>query len=239
MKPSIYAMIPARLGSQRLKLKNLALLNNRPLIYYAIKSAKQSNMFDKIIVNSDDYIFKKISKRYGVDFYKRSKKLGTSNTKSDSLVYDFMKKFPKADILVWVNSISPLQTSDEIKKIVNFFVKKKIDSLITVEDKKTHCNFNNKPLNYSKRTKFAKTQDLQKVQIFIYSLMIWRRKTFIKNYKKNKSAILCGKTFLYPVKIPSTIIIKKVEDLQLADYVIKSRLGKFVLKYDKIAKNKS
>ena len=239
MKPLIYAMIPARIGSQRLRLKNLALLNGKPLIYYAIKCAKQSGIFNKIFINSDDEIFKKISKRYGVNFYKRIKKLGSSNIKSDSIVYDFMKNFPEADIVVWVNSIAPLQTSDELKKIVNFFVKNKIDSLITVEDKMTHCNFNNKPLNYSKKTKFAKTQDLKKIQIFIYSLMMWRRKAFISKYIKKKSAILCGKTFFYSVKNPSTIIIKKAEDLQLADYVIKSRSKKFILKYDKIAKNKS
>ena len=57
MKPIIYAMIPARMGSQRLKLKNLALLNVKPLIYYAIESAKVSKIFDKIFINSDDNLF--------------------------------------------------------------------------------------------------------------------------------------------------------------------------------------
>ena len=31
-------MIPARIGSERLKFKNLALVNNRPLIYYSINT---------------------------------------------------------------------------------------------------------------------------------------------------------------------------------------------------------
>ena len=50
MKDKIYAMIPARIGSQRLKFKNLALLNNKPIIYYAINAAKQSKCFDKIFI---------------------------------------------------------------------------------------------------------------------------------------------------------------------------------------------
>jgi len=235
MKPKIYAMIPARIGSQRLKLKNLSFINKKPLIYYAIKAAKTAKIFNKIYVNSDDSLFSKIAKRYGVSFYKRPKKLGTSKTKSDSVVNDFINKFPESDILVWVNSTAPLQTGLEIKKIVNFFVKKKIDSLITVENKQIHCNFNNKPLNYIKNAKFARTQDLKKIQTFVYSLMIWKNKTFLKKYKKDKNAILCGKTFFYPVEGSSTIMIKKLEDLKLANYLIKSKSKKFFLKYDKTA----
>lgn len=236
MQKKIYAMIPARIGSQRLKYKNLALIDNKPMIYYAIQAAKKSKCFDKIFINSDHRIFSKIAKRYKVNFYQRSKKLGGSKIKSDSIVHDFMKKFPNADILVWVNSIAPFQTAKEIKMIVRFFVKRNFDSLITVEDKKVHVNFKNKPLNYSKNTKFSKTQDLKPAQTFVYSLMMWKKNSFIKKYKNNSNAILCGKTFFYPVKNLSTIIIKNLEDLKLANYVMRSKSRKFNLKYDKILK---
>jgi len=239
MKQKVFAMIPARLGSQRLKLKNLAILNGKPLIYYAVKEAKSSKVFNKIYINSDSKIFEKISKRYGVNFYKRKKFLGGSNIKSDNVVYDFINNFSELDILVWVNSIAPLQTATEIKKIVNFFTKTKYDSLITVENKKTHINFNNKPLNYSKKSKFSKTQDLKPAQLFVYSLMMWKKKAFLKKYKKSKNAILCGKTYFYPVNFPSSIIIKNIKDLALADSIIKSKSKKFNLKYDKITKSRS
>ena len=236
MKQKICAMIPARIGSQRLKYKNLALINKKPMIYYAIEAAKKSGCFNKIFINSDHDIFSKIAKRYKVNFYQRAKKLGGSNIKSDSIVYDFMKNNPEFDILVWVNSIAPFQTASEIKTIVRFFSRKKIDSLITVKNNKIHCNFNKKPLNYSKDSRFSKTQDLKEVQTFVYSLMMWKRKSFMKKYKKDKNAILCGKTYFYPVKNLSTIIIKKFDDLKLANYVMKSKSKKFVLQYDKILK---
>ena len=129
--------------------KQLLPIYNKPMIYYTINAAKKSGCFDKIFINSDHKIFSKISKKYKVNFYKRIKSLGGSNIKSDSIVYDFMKNNPEADIVVWVNPIAPFQTAKEIKKIVNFFSKKKIDSLITVENKKIHCNYNGKPLNYT------------------------------------------------------------------------------------------
>ena len=98
MKKKILAMIPARIGSERLKKKNLALINNKPLVYYAINAAKKSQIFDKIYINSDDKIFNKIAKRYKVDFYLRPKKLGSSNTKSDDIVYDFLKNHYQSGI---------------------------------------------------------------------------------------------------------------------------------------------
>ena len=50
-------MIPARLGSTRVKNKNLRLINNKPLISYVIETVKKTNIFDDIYLNSDSYIF--------------------------------------------------------------------------------------------------------------------------------------------------------------------------------------
>ena len=44
--------LPARIGSSRLKYKNFALLDDKPLISYAINAAKQSGVFDDIVLNS-------------------------------------------------------------------------------------------------------------------------------------------------------------------------------------------
>ena len=126
--PKIYAMIPARIGSTRLKMKNLAMLDGKPLIYYAIKAAKEANIFDKIIINSDSEIFKEIADRYDVEFYLRPKSLGSSETKSDEVVADFINN-NTCDIIVWVNPIAPLQTGKEIKSIVEYFLDKNLETL--------------------------------------------------------------------------------------------------------------
>ena len=130
---NVIAMIPARMGSERLKMKNLAMLNGRPLISYAIDAAKSSGVFSRVVVNSDGDIFQRIAQRYGVDFYHRAAGLGSSDTRSDEVVYDFMLKY-SCDAVAWVNPISPLQTAEEIRKVVEHFIEKRLDSLITVED---------------------------------------------------------------------------------------------------------
>ena len=51
-------IIPARKGSKRIKNKNIRLINNKPLIYYPIKLALDSNIFDKVLVTTDSKKFK-------------------------------------------------------------------------------------------------------------------------------------------------------------------------------------
>lgn len=48
------AVIPARKGSRRLKHKNMRLMCGKPLIHWAIQTAKDAEIFDEIVVMSDD-----------------------------------------------------------------------------------------------------------------------------------------------------------------------------------------
>ena len=48
MKNRIICMIPARIGSQRFKQKNLALINRKPVLAWGIESAINSKIFDQI-----------------------------------------------------------------------------------------------------------------------------------------------------------------------------------------------
>ncbi len=233
-KPNIVAMIPARSGSQRLKNKNLALIANKPLIYYAINAAKKSKAFNKISINSDNNMYKNISLRYKVDFYKRSKYLGGSNIKSDDIVYDFILKNP-CDIIVWVNPIAPLQTSKDINDCISYFHKNKLNTLITTVEKKVHYTFNKKPINFKLKGKFSRTQDLMPLQEMVYSIMMWKTKSFIRNMKKNKSAILHGKIGYFNIPFLSSIIIKYEGDLLIAENILKTKNKKnYRIKYDRI-----
>ena len=204
-KQVVYAMIPARYGSTRLQMKNLALINGKPMISYAINAALNSGVFEKVIVNSENNIFKKLAKRYGVEFYKRSDYLGSSTAKSDEVVADFIDKFQEADIVVWVNPISPLQTSDEIRRIVEYFMEKDLDSLITVENKQVHTLFEGSPVNYDANETFAQTQDLSPVKPFVYSVMMWKSSVFMDKFKRDNHALLCGKFDTYEVNKMSSL----------------------------------
>jgi CMP-N-acetylneuraminic acid synthetase len=236
----IYAMIPARFGSTRLKMKNLALIDGKPMISYSINAAKESGVFDKVIVNSEHDIFSDIARRYNVDFYHRPEILGSSEAKSDEVVADFMRSYPEADIVAWVNPIAPFQTSQEIEDIISHFVKEKLDSLITVEKLQVHCNFKGNSINYERGEIFAQTQDLSPVEPFVYSVMIWRKEKFLSDFENKGFSLFCGKFDTYPVNKISGIIIKTAEDLKLADLLMQSITNEksdYSLEYDKLVTN--
>ena len=237
MSNVIYAMVPARAGSERLKLKNLSLLAGKPLIAHSIWAAKESQIFNKIYINSDEILFKKLSDDYGIDFYLRPRDLGGSKITSDEVVLDFIKK-NKCDILVWVNPISPLQTAQEIRNIVNYFVDNKLNSLITVLDQQAHCLVDDKPINFKLNEKFKKTQDLKPIQQMVYSIMMWKCSTFIKEMEINGHAILHGEIGYYPVGRLSGLIVKTAEDLNLINYIMSSNIdNNSLVKYHPLAED--
>jgi CMP-N-acetylneuraminic acid synthetase len=235
-KLKIVAMIPARMGSTRLALKNLALVGGKPLISYAVGAARDAGVFDRVVINSEGVVFKEIAKRCGVEFYHRPPEYASSTAKSDTVVYDFIKNNP-CDIVVWVNPISPLQTADEVRRVVEYFIDEGLDSLITVKNEQVHCVFEGRPVNFSLEGMFAQTQELVPVQPFVYSIMMWKSKTFIESFEKDGYAVLCGKVGYYAVSRESAIIIKTEEDIMFADYVMRARqsTGGFNLEYDKLA----
>ena len=61
------AIIPARGGSKRIPKKNIKDFCGKPIISYSIKTAIASNLFDKIIVSTDDNEIANISKSYGAE----------------------------------------------------------------------------------------------------------------------------------------------------------------------------
>lgn len=220
-KETIIAMIPARIGSTRLPMKNLALIDGEPMISYVIKAAKESGVFDRVIINGDDPLFAKIAERYGVEFYLRPTELGSSTTKSDFVVHDFMEKHP-CDILCWVNPTSPLQTGPEIREVVDHFVREQLDTLITVNQPQVHAAFQGRPINYDPDEVFAQTQDLVPVDVFVYSVMAWRTRSFMAEFAEKGQAFFVGRFGVYPVSKMSGIIIKRKEDLKLVEYIVKS-----------------
>jgi len=235
-------MIPARFGSTRLKMKNLALIDGKPMISYAINAAIESKVFDKIFVNSEHDIFKKIAERYGVDFYHRPTDLGSSQAKSDSVVADFMESHLEADIVVWVNPIAPFQTSEEISKVISYFIHNNLDSLITVEDKKVHCNYKNTPVNYDINKLFSQTQDLSSVYPFTYSVMMWRKSVFLSEYSQKGHALFCGNFETLLVSEASRVIVKTRDDLMVADLLMRSfnsLKSEYCLEYDSLIVDKN
>ena len=66
-KKNAIAIIPARGGSKRIPRKNIKLFHGKPLIAYSIETAIKSDLFDRIIVSTDDIEIAAIAKKYGAE----------------------------------------------------------------------------------------------------------------------------------------------------------------------------
>ena len=60
-------VIPARGGSKRIPRKNIKEFNGKPIIAYSIEAALKSNLFERVIVSTDDEEIKRIAESYGAE----------------------------------------------------------------------------------------------------------------------------------------------------------------------------
>jgi N-acylneuraminate cytidylyltransferase len=86
MKKAV-AIIPARGGSKRIPRKNIKDFYGKPLIAYSIEAALKSNLFEKVIVSTDDEEIAKIAVEYGaVVPFLRPKELSDDYTGTGAVI---------------------------------------------------------------------------------------------------------------------------------------------------------
>jgi hypothetical protein len=61
------AVIPARGGSKRIPRKNIKAFGGKPMITYAINAAKNSGLFDHVLVSTDDAEIASIANAWGAE----------------------------------------------------------------------------------------------------------------------------------------------------------------------------
>ena len=113
------ALIPAKFNSSRIKNKNFKLFQGKPMIYWSIKSARASNLFDKIIVSTDSSAIENKLLNLGVDVFIRPKKLSQERIGIRDVVVNFLKSFnsnTKIDYLCCIFPCAPLLLSSDIKE---------------------------------------------------------------------------------------------------------------------------
>ena len=65
--PSVIALIGARSGSERVASKNIRPLAGHPLLAYAIATAQQAGVFERVLVSTDSEEIAEVARWYGAD----------------------------------------------------------------------------------------------------------------------------------------------------------------------------
>ena len=240
---NINAFIGCRLGSTRVKFKNLSLLDNKPLFTYLTNSALASSSIDKLYLNTDSKYIVDIAReiyKNKLNYYIRPSHLGSSKAKLDDFVYDFMLKFP-SDITIFFNPCCLFLKTKTIDKAIEHFQKNNLDSLCASRVAQTLCFINNEPINFSFTTGQPRTQDLKPIHCQTCAFFIWNSKTFINAYEKNSAGNFCGKFESYGLSTLEAIDIDTEEDFLIAESILTGKKDEFNFTYhkdvDKLIKN--
>lgn len=128
------AIIPARGGSKRIPRKNIKDFFGKPIIAYSIELAIQSNLFDEVMVSTDDSEIAGISKQFGAIIpFMRSKNssddFATLSDVIEEVKAEYQKQGKKYDNICCILPTSPLLNISILEQSWKQFAKSDSDSL--------------------------------------------------------------------------------------------------------------
>lgn len=92
-KTSAVCIIPARGGSKRIPRKNIKEFLGKPIIAYSIEAAVTSELFEEVIVSTDDGEIKTIAEKYGAKVpFIREAELADDYATTDDVLFSTLDK---------------------------------------------------------------------------------------------------------------------------------------------------
>ena len=222
------AVIPVRSGSKRLPKKNYKSFNSRTLAEIARDKCLAVGIFDKVIISSDDPFFAKLVNCKQVEFMQRTEQLAGDDATTDMVIDFFFEQLPSCETLLWVNSVSPLQSIEDIKNCGTSLHDPNVDCVMAVNTLYQHCCISNKPINFNPNNSFEKTQNLEPLQRYIYSCMGWRRKTYVEYRNQGFKGLFPGNISLVEASTLAGMLIKYEED-----FILCSKIEEAMSKFNK------
>ncbi|TGL45834.1 cytidylyltransferase domain-containing protein [Leptospira perdikensis] len=231
----ILAFIPARGGSKGIIGKNLHPVAGKPLLYYTIDIAKQLGDLVLPFLSTDDKKIKEYANSLGLtDEYLRPEILATDTSSTlDAVLHgvDWYERENKTaiDAVLLLQPTSPIRKLEELKEAILFFEKEKLSSLVSVTVMREHpfeCiesdtsgwSFLAKPKQeVSGRQSYTGKYYFLDGSFYIASL------SFLK---EKRAFVREGETFLFESKLKYSIDIDEIEDLEIAESILKKKEDK-------------
>lgn len=220
------AIIPARKGSTRLQNKNIKNICGKPLIAWTIESARNSKIFEKIIVSTDDEKIAKISSSYGAEIpFIRPKNLSDNYASSIDVVKHSLEYFKYPKNFALLQPTSPLRTEYDLKKASNVYFKKDLKSLVSIVEGKPiqwafYINTENKISSFVRKKSFLRSE-FEKNKVYYPNGAIYFSDTelFIEN-----NSFISKSTYGFIMETTSSIDIDTLEDFKIAELILENKI---------------
>ncbi len=125
-KKSKIAVIPARGGSDRIEDKNIRDFAGKPMIAHSIQAAQEADLFERVIVSTDDEKIADISEEYGADVpFRRPGDIADEHTPVSAATLDALERVDSSggryEDVAQLFAVCPLRTAEDIKDSYKHF----------------------------------------------------------------------------------------------------------------------
>jgi len=118
---SSVCLIPARGGSKRLPRKNIADFLGRPIIAYTIEAARESGLFSRIVVSTEDPEIARIARDWDAEWHERPVALAADTASVIDVCLGFLEDEGRArrhhDTLACLLPTAPMRSADDIRGV--------------------------------------------------------------------------------------------------------------------------
>jgi N-acylneuraminate cytidylyltransferase len=137
MAGTIIAIIPARGGSKRIPGKNIRPLVGKPIIAYTIAAARESGLFERVVVSTDSQGVAEIARQYDAEVpFLRDENLADDFTPVSSVTADALFRLDPAgdkfDSVAQLMPNCPLRDADDVADSYRQFEEIGVESQISV-----------------------------------------------------------------------------------------------------------
>lgn len=132
---SFLAIMPIRGGSKGLLNKNIMDLHGKPLFYWAAKAAKDSGIFDRIVIYSDSIKYIEVAQSFGFETMLEPKELAADDAYVSDAMVDCLRRVSQShvyDYVQLIQSTSPLLMPYHIQNAAEWCIKRDADFVIGV-----------------------------------------------------------------------------------------------------------
>lgn len=156
------AFIPVRGGSKSIPLKNIKLLNGKPLVYWTALASYEAKCIDKVIIATDSKEIKEAVLSFGfekLEVYDRDSMNAQDTSSTESVMLEYIEKaqLNSDDKFFLIQATSPLLKSNHIDGMFEVLKNSKADSIFSaVREKQFHwieAPDGVKPINYDYRNR--------------------------------------------------------------------------------------
>jgi CMP-N,N'-diacetyllegionaminic acid synthase len=139
--PSVLALIPARSGSERVPHKNIRPLAGHPLLAYAIATARQAGIFERVVCSTDSTKIAEVAQRYGADVpFLRPAEFATGTSPDIEWITHTLERIDEHyDLFAIVRATNPFRGPDALRRgLEQLLATPEADSIRAVELVKQH-----------------------------------------------------------------------------------------------------